>query len=334
VRGIQYDPVLRRHIQKYNLQDKMHSILGLLGDEAQAILDWSRTEAQRMKEERVPEGEMPLGRIMFDLISREAAIRLVQQNDARGRLTTKGEVKLKTGYRAEMPVLYQEAGMRHPQEARNLRHNIFHESFTAFLKKVLPDITTEVPTTGNGLTPDLIVSHKNPDWIMAVEYKAYRSLTLLSESELLKGMRYQAEWGSAWLVTTSNKSVRGVYGPTLRSRDLVEGGLIRLPIIAKRKGFTPEQRENKGIARKGIVHLSKHEGEAITCPLVSAKDLLESCKSGKPVKGLAISTGLEMVRMIKEQGLEEEADNLLRVMKSPTDVLHSDKVTSFRLIES
>jgi hypothetical protein len=310
----------------------MRFIVGLLGDDAQDVLDWAKKEALRTRDERGQE-EFSLGGVIFDLVAREAAIRLVQENTSRGRLTTKGEIKKKTGFHAEMPVLYRDAGLRHPQEARNLRHNMFHESFMTFLRKRLPDAATRVPATGDGLTPDLIVSHSDPDWTIAVEYKGYRSLTLLSESELLKGMRYQAEWGSAWLVTTSSKSVRNLYGDVLRSKDLVERGLDRLRAISKRKAFTPEQKENRGIARKGIMHLQKHEDENLRCNLISAEELLESCRIGRPVKGLAVSTGLEMVDIMKREGLNEAAETMLRIMKSPTDTLHSDSVTSFRLIE-
>ena len=37
--------------------------------------------------------------------------------------------------------------------------------------------------------------------------------------------------------------------------------------------------------------------------------------------------------LLKDAGLNEDADNVLRVMKLPTTSLHSDKVTSVRLIE-
>lgn len=307
----------------------------LLGSDAEDVLAWAEKEARR----RIDEGEVPhgtsLGKVIYEIIGEEAAIRLVQQNDARGRLTTKAEVKQKTGQKVEMPLLYREAGLRHPQEARNLRHNIFHEAFTAWVGKVFPDVETSVPKTGfgTGLTPDLMITHHNPEWTISVEYKGYRSITLLSESEMLKGMRYQAAYGTAWLITTTNKSVHDLYSGTLKSEELVKNGIPRLQMIAKRKTYTAEQRENRGIAKKGIAHLDKHRDDRFRCKLIRAEDLVASCKAGKPLKGLAITTGFEYVQMLKDVGLEKEADNVLRVMKSPTHSLHSDTVTSVRLIE-
>ena len=103
--------------------------------------------------------------------------------------------------------------------------------------------------------------------------------------------------------------------------------------IVKRKTYTEEQKENRGIARKGITHLEKHKGENLSCRVISAEELLESCKLGKPIKGLAISTGFEYVDLLMKEGLVKEADNVLRVMKSPTTRIHSDTITSVRLIE-
>jgi hypothetical protein len=126
--------------------------------------------------------------------------------------------------------------------------------------------------------------------------------------------------------------VRDVYGPILKSEDIITRGLKRLENISKRKTYTEEQRENRGIARKGMTHLQKQQGENLTCKLVTADEILESCKKGKPVKGLAISTGFEFVDMLRAAGMDKHADNVLRVMKSPTEKLHSDTVTSVRLI--
>lgn len=326
-------PALKKHVRKYTLNDKLNSILSLLGEDAQNVIDWANTEAKRRIAENPKEKESDLGRIVFDLIGNEAAIILVRQNHAKGRLTTKSEVKAKTGRRAEMPVLYREAGLRHPQEARNLRHNLFHEAFHALIMHLFPDVTTSVPTTGEGLTPDLMVEHKNPDWLISVEYKGYRSITLLSESEVLKGMRYQAAYGTSWLVTSTTKSVKELYGKTISSQDLIKKGLERLRLIYRRRAYTSEQKENRGIARKGISHLEKQIDLDMRCRLWSAEELLESMKDGKPVKGLIITTGFEFVDLLRNAGLNEEADNVLRVMKLPTSSLHSDKVTSVRLIE-
>jgi hypothetical protein len=69
------------------------------------------------------------------------------------------------------------------------------------------------------------------------------------------------------------------------------------------------------------------------CKVWSAEELLESMKAGKPLKGLIITTGFEFIELLKDAGLDEEADNVLRIMKLPTASLHSDKVTSVRLIE-
>jgi hypothetical protein len=324
---------LQKHVRKYTLNDKLRSITSLLGDEAQDVIDWAYTEARRRIKENPKEKEADLGRIVYDLISNEAAIVLVKQNHSRGRLTTKSEIKAKTGQKVEMPVLYREAGLRHPQEARNLRHNLFHEAFHTLIMHLFPDVTTSVPSTGEGLTPDLLVEHKDPDWLISVEYKGYRSITLLSESELLKGMRYQAAYGTAWLVTTTTKSVKDVYPKTVHSKELIEQGLSRLRRIYRHRAYTNEQRENRGIAKKGITHLEKQKDLDMKCRLWSVEELIESMKQGKPVKGLIITTGFEFIDLLKKEGFEEEAESVLRVMKLPTASLHSDKVTSIRLIE-
>jgi hypothetical protein len=324
---------LQKHVRKYTLNDKLRSIISLLGDDAQNVIDWAYDEAERLIAENPNEKESDLGRIVYELIGNEAAIILLKENHAKGRMTTKNEVKSRTGLRAEMPVLYRDAGLRHPQEARNLRHNIFHKAFHALIMHLFPDVITSVPTTGEGLTPDLIVEHMDPDWMISVEYKGYRSITLLSESEVLKGMRYQAAYGTAWLVTTSTKSVKDIYRKTIQSKELVELGLSRLKRIYKRRTYTNEQRENRGIARKGISHLEKQSDLDMKSKLWSAEELLESMKEGKPVKGLVITTGFEFIELLKNAGLNEEADNVLRVMKLPTSSLHSDTVTSVRLIE-
>ncbi|RLI54548.1 MAG: hypothetical protein DRO87_04790 [Candidatus Thorarchaeota archaeon] len=326
-------PELRKHLRKYNLTEKLNSIIGLLGSDAQEVIDWAYEEGRRRTKEERGLKESDLGRVVFELIGNEAAIRLVQRNHARGRLTTKSEVKSKTGLRAEMPVLYRQAGLRHPQEARNLRHNMFHEAFLALIMHLFPDVDTSVPTTGEGLTPDLMVTHKDPDWTISVEYKGYRSLSLLSESELLKAMRYQEAYGTAWLVTTTMKSVKGEYSGVVTSKEVVRRGLERLRRIYKRKAYTTEQKENRGIARKGISHLTKHENMRLRCKIITVDELLESMRKGTPLKGVIITTGFEYIDMLKEAGLHEHADNVLRVMKSPAGLLHSDSVTSMRLIE-
>jgi len=324
---------LKKYVRRYTLNDKLNSITSILGEEAQSVIDWAYTEAKRRIAKNPEEKESDLGKIVFELISNEAAIILVKQNYAKGRLTTKSEVKAKTGKKAEMPVLYREAGLRHPQEARNLRHNIFHEAFQALIMRLFPGVTTSVPSTGEGLTPDLIVENKDQNWLISVEYKGYRSITLLSESEVLKGMRYQAIYGTAWLVTSTTKSVKDLYGKMVSSKDVINNGLSRLKRINRRRAYTIEQRENRGIARKGITHLEKQSDLDMRCRIWSVEELLESMKIGKPVKGLIITTGFEFIDLLKSAGLDEEADNVLRVMKLPTASLHSDKVTSVRLIE-
>ena len=319
-------------MRKYTLNDKLRSITALLGEDAQNVIDWAYTEAKRRIADNPHDKESDLGKIVYDLIGNEAAIVLVKQNHAKGRLTIKSEIKAKTGQKTEMPVLYREAGLRHPQEARNLRHNLFHEAFHALIMHLFPDVTTSVPSTGEGLTPDLMVEHKDPDWLISVEYKGYRSFTLLSESEVLKAMRYQAAYGTAWLVTTTSKSVKDIYQKTIYSKEVIDRGLSRLRRIYRRRAYTSEQRENRGIARKGISHLEKQSDLDMKCKLWTAEELLESMKAGKPVKGLIITTGFEFIELLKNAGLDEEADNVLRVMKLPTSSLHSDKVTSVRLI--
>ncbi|TFG33351.1 hypothetical protein EU527_08295 [Candidatus Thorarchaeota archaeon] len=331
-KSVKVGNAIENHVKRYTLRDKLKSILILLGSDAQQVIDWSYEEAKRRIAEDTKLRTSNLGAIAFDLMAYEAAVRLVMNNNARGRLTTKSEVRVKTGQKVEMPVLYRDAGLRHPQEARNLRHNIFHESFLALIMHLFPDVTTSVPSTGEGLTPDLMVEHKDPDWTISVEYKGYRSLTLLSESELLKAMRYQAAYGTAWLVTTTTKSSAELYGKTLNSQELIEKGLTRLKAMYKRKAYTSEQKENRGIARKGITHLEKQNDLELKCKMYSANELLESMQNGRPVKGVVITTGFEFVDMLKKAGLHDEADNVLRVMKLPTSSLHSDSVTSVRLI--
>jgi hypothetical protein len=323
---------LQKHVRKYNLNDKLQSITSLLGEDAQNVIDWAYNEAKRRIAEDSEMKKSDLGKIVFELIGNEAAIILVKQNHAKGRMTTKSEVRTRTGQKAEMPVLYREAGLRHPQEARNLRHNLFHDSFLALIMHLFPDVKTSVPATGEGLTPDLIVEHEDPNWTISVEYKGYRSITLLSESEVLKGMRYQAAYGTAWLVTSSTKSVKNLYRKTIYSKEVIERGLARLRRIYRRRAYTSEQRENRGIARKGITHLEKQSDLDMKCRLWSAEELLESMKEGRPAKGLVITTGFEFIELLKSAGLNEEAENVLRVMKLPTASLYSDKVTSVRLI--
>ena len=183
------------------------------------------------------------------------------------------------------------------------------------------------------MTPDLLIHHQDPEWLISVEYKGYRAISLLSESELLKGMRYQAEFGTAWLITTTTKSVHELYSSTLRSEELVKNGIERLTIISKRKAYTTEQRENRGIAKKGLGHLAKHRNDRLRCKMISHKDLIESCKEGRPLRGLAVTTGFEFIELLRQEGLEDEAENVLRVMKIRPDLLYSDSVTSMRLIE-
>ncbi len=313
--------------------EKLKSITDLLGPDAQEVIDWAYDEAQRRIQEDSSLSNKDLGRIVYELIGTEAAIRLVTRNHARGRLTTKSEIRQRTGQTVEMPVLYRQAGLRHPQEARNLRHNLFHEAFLALILKLFPDVETSVPQTGEGLTPDLVVEHKDPNWTISVEYKGYRALTLLSESELLKAMRYKNVWGTAWLVTTTTKTVRPAYEGQIHSKQLVKEGVERLKKVYKRKAYTNEQRENRGIARKGISHLEKHKDLNLSCKLWTAEELLDSMKKGNPVKGVIITSGFELIGLLKDAGLDERADDVLRVMKTPATSLHSDTVTSVRLIE-
>lgn len=334
-RKVKYGPALRNHINRYNLHEKFRSIVSILGTEAQNVVIWAEKESTRDRPEirkSSTKKEKAKGRIIYELIAMEAAISLVKENHRRGRLTTKGEIKKRTGQKVEMPLLYREAGLRHPQEARNLRHNIFHEAFLALIMKIFPDVTTSVPSTGTGLTPDLMVHSENPNWTISVEYKGYRSITLLSESEILKGMRYQKAFRTAWLVTSTIKSVKNLYGPTFKSDDLVKQGVRRLENISKRRVYTSEQRENKGISRKGLIHLEKHKDDHLTCRHITAQEILESCKKGKPIKGLAITTGFEFIDLLKEHGLNTEADSVLQIMKSPTNLLYSETVESVRLI--
>ncbi|MGV9168570.1 MAG: hypothetical protein ACOC38_01370 [Promethearchaeia archaeon] len=329
-RNIIGEPI-KRHVRRYNLWRKIDSILSLLGEDAKNVVSWAYKEAKRQLKEK-GDNEKKLGRKAYNLIAEEAAIRLVRENHDKGRMTTKSEVRKKTGYNALMPNLFRDAGVRHPQEARNLRHNLFHHAFSRLIQKILPDTNTSIPPTGGKLSPDLLVRGKNPGWSMSVEYKGYRSITLVSESELLKAMRYQAEYGSSWLVTTSTKSVKALYGSEITSKELIERGLPRLRRISRKRTYTQEQREKRGIALKGIRHLKKQKGCNLKCRLISAEELIESCQEDDPIKGVAITTGLELKEMLKNVGLNEAANDVLRVMKLPAQLLHSDKVTSMRLI--
>jgi len=329
---IKVGTAVRNHVKKYTLNEKLKSILGILRSDGQEVIDWAYEEAERRISETKSLKPSNLGGIVFDLMGYEAAVRLVKNNHSKGRLTTKNEIRVRTGQKVEMPVLYRDAGLRHPQEARNLRHNLFHEAFLALIMHLFPDVTTSVPTTGEGLTPDLMVQHKDPNWTISVEYKGYRSLTLLSESEILKAMRYQADFGTAWLVSTTPKSSISTFRKTLDAQDVIEKGQVRLKRMYKRKAYTSEQKENRGIAKKGLTHLEKKKDLQLKCKLFTAEELLESMRNNKPVKGVIVTTGFEFVDMLNEAGLHEHADNVLRVMKLPTSSLHSDTVTSVRLI--
>jgi len=329
---IKVGTAVRNHVKKYTLNEKLKSILGILRSDGQEVIDWAYEEAERRISETKSLKPSNLGGIVFDLMGYEAAVRLVKNNHSKGRLTTKNEIRVRTGQKVEMPVLYRDAGLRHPQEARNLRHNLFHEAFLALIMHLFPDVTTSVPTTGEGLTPDLMVQHKDPNWTISVEYKGYRSLTLLSESEILKAMRYQADFGTAWLVSTTPKSSISTFRKTLDAQDVIEKGQVRLKRMYKRKAYTSEQKENRGIAKKGLSHLEKKKDLQLKCKLFTAEELLESMRNNKPVKGVIVTTGFEFVDMLNEAGLQEHADNVLRVMKLPTSSLHSDTVTSVRLI--
>ena len=330
-RKVRLGTALRDYIEKYNLHQKLDSIISLLGDDAQSIVDWAQLEAKKRRRLKGSQGTS-LGKLTFNLLGFEAAIRLVQQDFAKGRLTTKNDVRLRTGQKLEMPVLYREAGLRHPQEARNLRHNLFHHAFLALIGKLFPNTSTSVPSTGGNLSPDLLVTNANPEWNICVEYKGYRSVTLLSESEVLKGIRYQAAYGTAWLVTATNKTVKEELSRWISSKEIISRGIDRLERITKRPAYTEEQRENRGIARKGIKHLKKQIDLDLRCKHISAEELIESCKSGKPDKGLAITTGFEFIDLLKKEQLTEQANDVLRVMKTPAKMLHSDRVTSVRLI--
>ena len=145
-------------------------------------------------------------------------------------------------------------------------------------------------------------------------------------------MRYQSAYGTAWLVTTTTKSAASQYGKNLDSQELIEKGLNRLKALYKKKAYTSEQKENRGIARKGIKHLEKQNDLRLKCKMYSVNELLDSMRNGRPLKGVIITTGFEFVQILKDAGLDEEADDVLRVMKSPTTSLHSDSVTSVRLI--
>ena len=329
---IKVGTAVTNHVKRYTLHEKLRNIIGILGKDGQQVIDWAYEEAERRISEDKSLKKSNLGGLVFDLIGYEAAVRLVKNNHSKGRMTTKNEIRVKTGQKVEMPLLYRDAGLRHPQEARNLRHNLFHEAFLALIMLLFPDVTTSVPTTGEGLTPDLMVHHNDPDWTISVEYKGYRALTLLGESEILKAMRYQADFGTAWLVTTTPKSSISQYSKMLNAQDVVETGLVRLRRMYRRKAYTTEQKENRGIAKKGISHLEKHKDLQLKCKLYSAEELLDSMRNNKPLKGVIITTGLEFVDMLKEAGLHQAADNVLRVMKLPAGSLHSDTVTSVRLI--
>ena len=87
-RKVNYGPALRKHVRKYNLNDKLHSIMSLLGNEAQNVIDWAQEEA-KLRIKKGEEKETNLAKVEFRLIANEAAIRLVKQNHSRGRMTIK-----------------------------------------------------------------------------------------------------------------------------------------------------------------------------------------------------------------------------------------------------
>jgi len=138
---IKVGTAVKNHVKRYTLNEKLKSIIGLLGSDAQQVIDWAYEEAQRRINEDSSLKKSTLGGVVFDLIGYEAAVRLVRSNHSHGRLTTKNEIRIKTGQKVEMPLLYRDAGLRHPQEARNLRHNIFHEAFHAMIMHLFPDVT-------------------------------------------------------------------------------------------------------------------------------------------------------------------------------------------------
>ncbi|MFW9920187.1 MAG: hypothetical protein ACFFED_11340, partial [Candidatus Thorarchaeota archaeon] len=91
-RKVNYGTALRRYVKRYGLYEKLSSIINLLGNDAQSVFDWAEEEAKRNDS-----SAKNLGKDIFSLVGYEGAIRLVQENNRRGRITTKNEVKKRTG---------------------------------------------------------------------------------------------------------------------------------------------------------------------------------------------------------------------------------------------
>ena len=75
---VKYSSKLAEFVKRYTVTDKLDSIISLLGSEVQDVIDWAEEEATRRKKEERQKDH--LGKIIYNLIGHEAAIRLVKMN--------------------------------------------------------------------------------------------------------------------------------------------------------------------------------------------------------------------------------------------------------------
>ncbi len=332
---------IRKYVQSKNLEKKFTNILNLLGgdlDTAAQYIDIESLEPPKDYTEPIDPIDELLdeGRRLFRALAYVAAVELVKKQHKEGRITAKQYIKGKLGISPDMPKLYHTAGIRHPQESRNLRHNIFHIAFLKLMRILAPNADYSIPQIGSGytLTPDLIVENRDPSWLLACEYKAYRSFFPLAESEILKGARYAKEFGTAWLISTSVKSPIDEYGEYITIKDLIENGIKRYKIILQRRPETKDQKELRGIVVKGLKHLEKHKNDLIKVRNIPLEALLDSIKNGIPEKGLTITTGMKFIELLREHGLHEDAEKVLMIMKTPNEKIEAPGLISTKLIDT
>ncbi len=332
---------IKNYVQSKGLYRAFDNIVRLLGGDIDTAIQYiEEDDLEPPKDYTEPvdpyDELLDEGRRLFNALAYAAAVELIRKQYKQGRITAKHYIREKLGIKPDMPKIYQKAGIRHPQESRNLRHNIFHLAFLKLIKVLAPNAEFSIPQTGSGmnLTPDLIVNNKDPLWTLACEYKAYRSFFPLAESEILKGVRYANEFGSAWLISTSVKSPIFEYTDYLTVKELYTNGKIRYDLILQRKATTKDQKEIRGIAIKGVKQLEKHKNDKYKIKYIPLEELLESIKTGKLQKGLTITTGMEFIELLERYGLYKEAENILMIMKTPNEKLYYPGLISTKLIDS
>ena len=341
---MEFTSIEKRAILKYvrskRLDEYFVKIISILGG------DWS-SASQFIAEDLItkynneiqknPQSNYTLtyyGELLYNALMKAAAIELAKKYNERGRRITKKDIKREIGYQSSDIIdIYHQAGLKHAQETRNLRHNMFHLAFLDLIRQLAPYAKFSIPQVGQGnhLTPDLMAYNENPKWILACEYKAYRSFFPLAESEILKAIRYAHEFGTAWLITTSIKSSIFEYGEYITPQELYKKGKERYKIIINRPAYTRDQKEIRGIAYKGLKQLEKHKDDRIRVKYIPLDELLEDIRNGTLKPGATITTGLEYIELLEQYGLDEEADMILKVMKKPT--IYSSTIISTKLID-